>query len=382
MIELTKHIEILLLENDCVIVPGLGGFIAHYQPAHYEEEEGVFLPPTRTVGFNPQLTMNDGLLTQAYMQTYHTDFPDASRKIAQKVNELKEILYSEGMVEMPGIGVLHYTLYNTYEFHPQVSGVLSPTLYGLDAYSISPLAAMAPLSEVPVEQKQKKKEKKEFRLNPQWLSNAAAVIIAAVLFFALSFPVENTYIDKGVYASLGTDCLFDAIRPHSMATSLPVQEIEEPQKQKTTSVVPVVVKVEKVKPLDKETVKEEAPKVAETTKVKEAPAPVKVKAEPAKMVAPKKEALKKEVSKKEAPKTVVKKKNYHIIVASLTTLSDANQMLKQYQQQGYSDAVVKESNGRFRISLCSYADKSVAYQKLNELKKADAYKGAWVLTSK
>ena len=57
MIELTKHIEILLLENDCVIVPGLGGFIAHYQPAHYEEDECVFVPPTRMVGFNPQLTM-------------------------------------------------------------------------------------------------------------------------------------------------------------------------------------------------------------------------------------------------------------------------------------------------------------------------------------
>ncbi len=370
MIELTKHIEILLLENDCVIVPGLGGFIAHYQPAHYEEDEGVFLPPTRTVGFNPQLTMNDGLLTQAYMQTYHTDFPDASRKIAQIVNELKEILYSEGMVEMPGIGVLHYTLYNTYEFHPQESGVLSPTLYGLDAYTISPLA-MTPLSEVPVEQKKKKKEK-EFRLNPQWLSNAAAVVIAAVLFFSLSFPVENTYIDKGVYASLGTDCLFDAIRSHSMATSLIVQEVEESQKQKTSAVVPVVVKVEKVQPLVKETFKEEAPKVEETAKVKEVSASVKVKAEPEKMVAP----------KKEAPKTVVKKKNYHIIVASLTTSSDASRMLKQYQQQGYSDAVVKESNGRFRISLCSYADKSVAYQKLNELKKADAFKGAWVLTSK
>ena len=30
MIELARHIEILLLENDCVIVPELGGFIAHY----------------------------------------------------------------------------------------------------------------------------------------------------------------------------------------------------------------------------------------------------------------------------------------------------------------------------------------------------------------
>ena len=87
-------------------------------------------------------------------------------------------------------------------------------------------------------------------------------------------------------------------------------------------------------------------------------------------------------SKKEVTTAVGKKKNYHIIVASLTTSADATRMLKQYKQQGYSDAVVKENNGRFRISLCSYADKSVAYQKLNELKKADAFKGAWMLASK
>ena len=114
-----------------------------------------------------------------------------------------------------------------------------------------------------------------------------------------------------------------------------------------------------------ETVKKETPKVVEAPKAKEVPARAKV-SEP----------------KKETPKVVAKKKNYHIIVASLATSSDANRMLKKYQQQGYSEAVVKENNGRFRISLCSYADKSVAYQKLNELKKADAFKGAWMLTSK
>ena len=214
-------------------------------------------------------------------------------------------------------------------------------------------------------------------MNPQWLSNAVAVVIAAVLFFALSFPVENTYVDKGVYASLGTDCLFDAIRSHSMATSLPIQEVEETQKQKASSVVPVAVKVEKVAPVantevqvqttkaPKQEISKEETVKKETPKVVEAPARAKV-SEP----------------KKETPKVVAKKKNYHIIVASLTTSADATRMLKQYKQQGYSDAVVKENNGRFRISLCSYADKSVAYQKLNELKKADAFKGAWMLASK
>ena len=140
MIELTKHIEILLLENDCVIVPGLGGFIAYHQPAHYEEDEGLFIPPTRTVGFNPQLTMNDGLLVQAYMQTYHTDFPDASRKLSKKVCELKEILYNEGIMVMSGIGTLHYNIYNNYEFHPLQNGILSPELYALGAFSMTPLS--------------------------------------------------------------------------------------------------------------------------------------------------------------------------------------------------------------------------------------------------
>ena len=55
MIELARHIEILLLENDCVIIPDFGGFIAHYQPARYIKEENLYLPPVRTIGFNPQL---------------------------------------------------------------------------------------------------------------------------------------------------------------------------------------------------------------------------------------------------------------------------------------------------------------------------------------
>ena len=54
MIELAQHIEALLLENDCVIVPNFGGFVAHYAPATYVKEENLFLPPTRIIGFNSQ----------------------------------------------------------------------------------------------------------------------------------------------------------------------------------------------------------------------------------------------------------------------------------------------------------------------------------------
>ena len=89
MKDLAKHIEILLLNNDCVIVPHLGGFIAHYVPAKYDEADSLFLPPMRTVGFNPQLTINDSLLAQSYADAYDISIPEALQRIEQIVKGVK-----------------------------------------------------------------------------------------------------------------------------------------------------------------------------------------------------------------------------------------------------------------------------------------------------
>ena len=382
MIELAKHIEILLLDNECVIVPDLGGFITHYQPAHYEESEGLFVPPVRTVGFNSQLTMNDGLLIQSYMQAYHTDFSDAARIIAKEVEGLKEDLHKEGFAELEGIGTLHYTIYGTYEFRPTENGILSPALYALESFNIHPLSLLPETEETTENTIEVKplhdleESSRRFRLNPQWLSNAVAVAVAAILFFVLSVPVENTHIDKGMYASLGTNCLFDAIRNQSLATTLPA---EEPQQQKKVDVTPMVVKVEKVEKAEKTEKEEKIAKVEKAEKVAAAKPVVKAKETPA--PTPQKVA-KAEKPKANAPKqTTTSSKKYHVIVASLTTAQDARQMLQDYKKQGHQHASIIESKGRFRISLCNFADKSTAYNKLNDLKQNDSFKNAWMLTS-
>ena len=55
VIELKRHLEILLLDNDCVVVPDFGGFVAYHVSAHFDETDNTFIPPMRTLGFNPQL---------------------------------------------------------------------------------------------------------------------------------------------------------------------------------------------------------------------------------------------------------------------------------------------------------------------------------------
>ena len=61
-------------------------------------EENIFLPPTRIIGFNPQLKMNDGLLVQSYMAVYDTDFSDATRIVEKKVSYIVTALHEEGKV--------------------------------------------------------------------------------------------------------------------------------------------------------------------------------------------------------------------------------------------------------------------------------------------
>ena len=96
MIELGRHIEILLLTNDCVIVPGLGGFMTHHVEARFDSRDNMFLPPYRTLGFNPKLSLNDSLLVQSYVEAYDISYPDALQRIENEVCEIKQHISING----------------------------------------------------------------------------------------------------------------------------------------------------------------------------------------------------------------------------------------------------------------------------------------------
>ena len=45
MNRIISHIENLLLSHDCVIVPGIGGFITHFEEAFFSEDGREIYPP-------------------------------------------------------------------------------------------------------------------------------------------------------------------------------------------------------------------------------------------------------------------------------------------------------------------------------------------------
>ena len=372
MIELAKHIEVLLLENDCVIVPGLGGFIAHNRPASVMSGSNELFPPVRIIGFNPQLVMNDGLLVQSYMQAYNTDFPDATRKIEKVVEILKDELYQQGHIQLNHIGTIYYNMNGVYEFEPEHNACFTPRLYGLEKFSFPLLAeqvvdrTVKTVREVPAFVPRERRR----MIHSGWIRNAVTAAAAILLFFILSIPVGNTYVDEANYASLGDAGMFETIRNQSAI--MPSASSERPQNQakkvrnNINTLKPVAVRTEKV-------------------------AAASHPAQPSKGAVNEKEVVKKDVVVKEkvkessAPVTVqpkADKKGAYIIVASLTNAKDADRELKSFEKQGYKDVQVLESEERYRIALQYYSNTNEAYRKVAELRKDEQFKNAWIFINR
>ena len=366
MKDLAKHIEILLLENDCVIVPGLGGFIVHNESAYYDEEEQIYYPPKRSIGFNPKLTINDGLLVQFYMQTYHMDFRDDNRKIEHEVAELKDQLYKDGHVYLKGIGNLCCNIHNEFEFRTEEPNVMTPSLYALNHFYVGKLGKQE-TKVVEFRPKTTKEPSKREIHAPRWIADAVAVAAAVLLFFMISVPVENTYMDQGDYASLSSNDFIEVIKSQSLAMNVIHPDIPEKKIAAPVQSQPKKVEIKTPSPSKKETV---APKPVEQPKEKQViDEQPKVETKPA--------SVQKTTS---TPSVAVMK--YHIIIASLETQRDAQATIATMESKGLHNLKIKEGNGHFRIVLKSFEDKNAAYNKLNELKQQDEFKNAWLLSSK
>ena len=396
MIELAQHIEALLLENDCVIVPGLGGFVGHYTPAVRLAEENRFLPPARVIGFNPSLKMNDGLLVQSYASVYGTSFSDATRRIEHQVCRLQNKLYEEGKVELANIGELRCSVYGALSFVPFDSKLTTPYLYGWQGFEMRELQAMpqqrtaaagADKSVAPIHRR-----RRNFRMQGAVIRHAMSAVAAVLLFFLLSTPIENTGMMEENYARLMPSELFSQMGHPSLVVTpvgldVPAVAQQQPKKKVT---VPVAVKEVKVKAATtaKAMPTEKTVKAAPAEKAaKAAPAEKTVKAVSTEKAAKDIKAVSAEKAGQTAKVIPAEKlvpaakaaKPYHIIVASVGSEQDAHRMAEQLKQKGFSKACAVIGNGKMRVSIQACSSEAEAYKALKEIRAMEAYQSAWVL---
>ena len=353
MIELERHIEILLLNNDCVIVPDLGGFMAHHIDARYDEEEKLYLPPLRTLGFNPQLNINDSLLAQSYVEAYDISYPEALRRIEDEVNELKQHLQNEGAYELNDIGLLSLNEDGNYLFTPCEAGILTPELYGLSSFEIASTkqvdAKVVNITPVKTEIEEFKAAEAEFstteetnpeetleeeyeddddviRLKFSWVRNAVAVAAVLLAIFLLALPTGKTEMMTRTISNLNNSVLFGMISQDTNTSKIDVKRCDI------------------VKPSN----------VVDTT---QAP----------KTVSPSQEVEKDSV-----------KQGYCIVLASQVSMKNAKTFVEYLQKKGYDNVEIYVHNNITRVIYGNYATQNDAIDDLRSFHRNKDLTQAWI----
>ncbi|MCR4919430.1 MAG: SPOR domain-containing protein [Prevotella sp.] len=352
MIHLDKHIEILMMENDCVIVPGLGGFMTHYAPARYDEEDGLFLPPQRTVGFNPQLTMNDSLLAQQYVEAYDISYPDALKRIEAEVAELRQHLDSDGAIELSGIGILTIGEEGQLMFEPCAAGILTPWLYGLDAFS---MVATDTVKQTDDAEKKVAGEPKPsvgrdtLTIPLSWIRNTVAAMAAVVVFFLMLTPVANSRRDSQQHLRQSSFFPFNMGNAGTMVAEPVKTHAAETDAEAET---------------ETEAEAEKQPEGENSTPAKQAELTV---AEPL----------------QQPVEPVAEKQTWTLVVASYVTKQGAGQLVSRLARQGMSAGQVYTYNNVTRAIYGSYSSQDEARSALKQLRQQDTvFAEAWVMEMK
>lgn len=362
VIELERHIEILLLSNDCVIVPGFGGFMAHHVDGRYDGRDNMFLPPLRTIGFNPQLQMNDSLLALSYVEAYDTSYPEALDRIANEVAEIKQTLENTGKFELNDIGTISLNEDGNYAFEPCEAGILTPELYGLGGFNMLPLAQLtdsteatnyasaaetenAQIVDMPVQQEkpvvateatiapgsnamfvndeqEEEETSAEFiSIKKSWLRNLAAACIALIAFFTLSTPLGNPNVQK---SQIDTGMLTRIMPKEITTTTAPAHEL-----------------------------------ALTNTMAAETPA-------------------KSQQMTQDQELNTSSASYYSIVLASRVTKRNAATYVEYLQNKGFKEARVLITDSNVKVIYGTYTTESEAYTALNRLHSYEAFNDGWI----
>jgi len=350
VIELERHIEILLLSNDCVIVPDLGGFMAHHVDASYSKDDATFLPPLRTLGFNPQLKMNDSLLVQSYIEAYDISYPEALRRLEAEVCELRQHLETEGEYDLNDIGVLRLNDEGHLEFEPCEAGILTPSLYGLSSFEMHTLSN----DEAPAEEEtddtldSEDMPEEHITIKMKWLRNVAAVAAAVVAFLMIGTPVSNsrfsTTMQQSAFLSVNTHHEADSTTDGSEVET--AAEGNDSQADALTATADTEMLIEEMPAAEPETETAEAPATEGAMPMQQQPTA-----------------------------------KYTIVLASQVSEKGANNFISILQREGFAEAAVDVNQNRVRrVVYGNYATETEAQNAIRSLRaESKHFREAWVM---
>ena len=137
--QLSKFISELLIDHNCVTVPGLGSFLGNFKSAHYDLENEKFYPPSKQISFNSQIKVNDGLLAKFMSEKLGLEYDTSLKEIHQEVLKISLSLKKESVL-LKEIGDLNLNKEGNIVFTPSKTKNFLKESFGLSPVYIKELS--------------------------------------------------------------------------------------------------------------------------------------------------------------------------------------------------------------------------------------------------
>ncbi|MDA3912517.1 MAG: SPOR domain-containing protein [Bacteroidales bacterium] len=317
--KISEHIKTLLFQEDCVIIPGFGGFVGKYQEAKVDFRKSQLSPPVKIIAFNQKLQENDGLLIKHIAKLEKITYQQAETQVHDFVNRLKTALSQGKKVNLPEIGsfkmeksVLVFSPENSINFHADA--------YGLESFEF-PMLSTAKKQMPPPRKKQLEPVKSKKR-RPNLVPLLIGLPLVALLAYSPIYFQNHEMTNKQETAGL----------------SIPIKIQKQTPEMETLD-------------LHKKNLEINA----------EVETPVQNPATP------------------QAQTSQNNSGNVHIIAGSFASYNNAETAAAEYQQMGYQTEILPETQGMNRVTIKSYQNVDAAYAELNQLRNAVGNNGLWIL---
>lgn len=323
-------IKDLLYSNDCVVLPGMGGFIAKYRGATLNTSLHTVYPPQKTIGFNPQIKENDGLLVSALCALNNCTYGEGKIELDAWVKEQSNTLLRGEKISWKGIGILFQDRLGKIQFIPDSKGNFSLESFGLEKIILVPVEREIQepaTAEVSILEKRAAQGSK-------WIWKAAAVLALPILgvgIFALSHKIESTDWQYASFKLFGTKSRVAEYTP-AITRTIPTYIVTA-----DTYVVP-------------------APAIKETAET----APIRVEET--------------EVVETVNPTHIAK---YEIIVGAFSVSQNANRMVAELNKKGFKASLSSKKGNLQLVSAASDSNYEAVIQMLDKV-KSEVNPSAWL----
>jgi hypothetical protein len=137
--EIGKYIKELLFIHDCVIIPGLGGFVANYRPAEVNELSKSISPPSKSILFNRNLVHNDGLLIGYVSQKTGSDYNKSEELVKEYAERINKSISDGEKFPADEIGFFYADSQRRLQFQDETTTNFLLASYGLTTVHFEPV---------------------------------------------------------------------------------------------------------------------------------------------------------------------------------------------------------------------------------------------------